>query len=945
MQKRVIYYLSCVAASFLLLFATACGGGSGEEAGNPTNPDNDTTLTPQAEPTQTPEPTKNADQTPSEGDLSADTGNSPSDETKPSTAPGNEAGQGGTPEDPAAGVTYTKLAVTEDMLTSSTPWNNGPDVAANAFDGSTSTFFDGLEEGYIRVDLGGEYLIGKIGYAPRSGYESRLCGTFYGSLDGRTWYEIYKIASAPSAMKETDYTEFTTVGRFRYIKYENVADCANISEIVLYTAEGIPEERVANIERETYADGSYEVLDQIPQDLGMVQAKIDRDALAQTAEAACDNNPSTVAKVEGGEILLPLNQEYTLGAIAYMGGDADGVSPQDLAGGEFYGSSNGQDWTLLYQIGTPPDTVCSTFVYYGELLSTGSYRYIKYQNPDGIAAISEIRVYAMETNLSVSLTALPFATDAKGEINNVALYWGSSLAAKEYEIYRAGEDGQEVLVYTGRGTSWQDYGLPLGTYTYRMKLKNGKTELFSNTAKALCRAMPEVELKVINNQTAGNGISLRSGVCSDGIYYSYNFSVSAGKAKITEQTSKDGYNFGAGRTVVGSDAHELLKSCKIESAKTVYVKEQNKVVIAAHWEKPDGYADGKLFLATGTPGGEFTVHGIWNPEGIEVRDMSIFVDDDGTGYLLAAANKPGEGANASIYIFRFAKDFSGIDGIVTVLFENQYREMPNVIKKDGWYYLFLSQAAGWYPSSGAYASSRSMETGWSELRPVGNTSTFSSQSSWIAVLGEGNEKNYLMHAYRWIAGEGTSTTMLAPVTFADGIAYYDYFPKILYNDQTGDMVPLMGGRLLSQDCPVMATFGAAEGCGPENVTDGDYFSSYTADSASWPFDLTIDLGRECELTNLQISWYICKGSEGYYMYDVYGSTDGENWEVLCENSNEKKSVVSKTYGFNVNRLSGAARYVKLAVHGARLQNNPDYNWYTPTVYEVKIFGNEKENGR
>ncbi len=100
------------------------------------------------------------------------------------------------------------------MITSSMPWNNGSDVAANAFDGDVSTFFDGLEEGYIRVDLGGEYLIGKVGYAPRSGYESRLSGTFYGSLDGRTWYEIYQIKSAPSSMKETDYTEFSTVGRF-----------------------------------------------------------------------------------------------------------------------------------------------------------------------------------------------------------------------------------------------------------------------------------------------------------------------------------------------------------------------------------------------------------------------------------------------------------------------------------------------------------------------------------------------------------------------------------------------------------------------------------------------------------------------------------------------------------------------------------------------------------
>lgn len=924
MRKKNTKIFSYIAASILMLGA-ACGGEDNKETLDPI------AVTPDAAPTgeeKEKEPSATPDITSTGGEKEEDPSATPD-----ANPPGEEK------EKEPSEITYTKLTITEDMITSSMPWNNGSDVAANAFDGDVSTFFDGLEEGYIRVDLGGEYLIGKVGYAPRSGYESRLSGTFYGSLDGRTWYEIYQIKSAPSSMKETDYTEFSTVGRFRYVKYENINDCANISEMVLYAVEGIPSALVTEIERETYADGTYETLDEIPQDRGMIQAGFDVEEIDDLAKVVCDNNPSTVAKTDEGEaIVLTLDREYTLSAIAYMGGADEEISPADLAGGQFYGSADKEEWDLIYEIGTPPDSVCSTFVYYGELLTTGSYRYVKYQNPNGKTAISEIRVYAMETELSVSLAALPFATNAKGEVNNVALYWGSSLAAQTYEIYRAGADKNFALVYTGRGTSWQDYDLLAGEYTYRMELKNGNTKLVSNETTVHCGAMPETELKVLNNMQAGNGISLRSGICSEEVYYSYNISVTAGKAKITEQTSKDGYNFENSRTVLTSEAHELLKSCKIESAKTVYVKEQNKVVMVAHWEKPEGYADGKLLLVTGTPGGEFKLHDIWNPEGIEVRDMSVFVDDDGTGYLLAAANKPGEGANASIYIFRFTEDFSDIDGIVTTLFENQYREMPNVVKADGWYYLFLSQAAGWYPSSGAYASSRSMEKGWSELRPIGNTSTFSSQSSWIAVLGEGEKKNYLMHAYRWIAGEGTSSTMIAPILFADGIAYYDYFPKILYNDRTGDMVPLAPGRILSQDCPVTATLGAAEGYEASKVTDGDYFSSYTADSATWPISLTIDLGRECELTNLQISWYICKGSEGYYIYDVYGSTDGENWEILYENSNEKDTRVSKTYGFNVNSLSGTARYVKITVNGARLQNNPDYNWYTPTIYEVKVFG-------
>ena len=62
--------------------------------------------------------------------------------------------------------------------------------------------------------------------------------------------------------------------------------------------------------------------------------------------------------------------------------------------------------------------------------------------------------------------------------------------------------------------------------------------------------------------------------------------------------------------------------------------------------------------------------------------MAIFFDDDNAGYLIAAANKPGQGANATMYIFRMTDDYSGVTEIVTTLFEDQYREFPNLIKKD-----------------------------------------------------------------------------------------------------------------------------------------------------------------------------------------------------------------------------------------------------------------------
>ncbi len=829
-------------------------------------------------------------------------------------------------------VTYEKLKITSKMITSSEPWNNGSDVAANAFDGDTSTFFDGIENGWIKVDLGKEYVIGKLAFAPRSGYESRLIGSFYGSRDGKTWYEIYDITKAPNKKKTVDYDDLLVLGTFRFIKYQNTEDCANISEIEIYAATGIPDRLLANIEIDAYADGTFEVLDKIPEDDGMT-----RVGLSSDQSAICDYNPSTVYNgKKGEEVIIKLDKSATIGAIAYMGGS----DLSNMVGGEFYGSSDGKNWTLMYTISKAPTKVESTFVYYGKLLATGDYSYIKYTNPTNKVDISEIRVYAVASDFSVSITALPFATSENGQINNIALNWGASFDADTYEIYRSSGSGFD-LVYTGTGTSWQDYNLPLGNYDYQLRLKYKSTVIESAIATAEAREMPDVELSVIDNLTSSGGLSTRSGIYHDGLYYSYSVNVSGGKATVTESSSSNGFSFGRTRTIVKSKDHKLLQSCKIESVKVAYDEKSNTVIIAAHWEKPDGYADGKLLLITGTPGGEFTVQNIWNPLDIEVRDLSVFIDDDGQGYLFAAANKSGEGANATIYLFKFTEDFSDIECVVTTLFQNQYREMPNCVKVDGWYYLFVSQTAGWYPSQGAYASTQNLAEGWSDLRNIGNTSTFSSQSSWIAILGEGDNKSYIMYAYRWIAGSGTSGTMLAPITFSDGIAYYDFYEKILYNAETGDMIPLSNGKLLSQDAKVTASLSAASGSSTSNMTDGDYFNGYVASSATWPMHFTVDLGRVCDVTSIQLSWYICKGSEGYYMYTVEGSTDGVNWTTLYDNTNESDTKVSKTYGFNTNVLSGEARYIRVNVKGARLQNNPNYNWYTPTVYEVKIFGNEK----
>ncbi|MBP5378421.1 MAG: discoidin domain-containing protein [Ruminococcus sp.] len=524
--------------------------------------------------------------------------------------------------------------------------------------------------------------------------------------------------------------------------------------------------------------------------------------------------------------------------------------------------------------------------------------------------------------------------------DHAALQWATTLSADSYTLYRStSPDNGFEPVYQGNGNSYEDDDMKSGTtYYYQLKVTSKGKELFSSVKSLAPCALPS-GLSTYDNQKGSNLVYETSGYKVGNTYYSYSLKKHSGKDDIylAETTSSDGRHFGNEKNVADSTQNSALASCKIESVHIDYIPEKNKVVVWAHWEKPSGYSDGKALVITGTPGGQFTVHHVYNPLDIQVRDMAIFFDDDGAGYLIAAANKEGQGANATMYIFRMNDDYSDVTKVVTTLFEDQYREFPNLVKKDGYYFLFTSQAAGWYPSSGAYSVTKDIAGKWSELRSIGNTSTFSSQSGWIVNM---QDKNYLMHAYRWLRASSTSGTTLCPLYFDKGFAFYDYYPYFKYNTSTGDLFPVQQGQLLSQDRPASSSLAAKSGNAPAKAVDGSYQSCFAAigDYKKWPFYLQVDLEKVCDLANIQTSWYICKGSEGYYTYTVEGSLDGVNWTKLLDHTDKNSDVVTNTYGFNSDMLSGKARYVRLNVQNATLQNNPNNNWYTPTVYEMKVFG-------
>lgn len=143
-------------------------------------------------------------------------------------------------------VTPALIDYSATELSGTNGWNNNNNFG-NAFDGNVNTYFDGETNGYCQTDLKQNYNINKIRFYPRDGrlnnkpaseHVKRLAGgKFYGSLNGTDWTEIYAIpAEISSAVGETAicWYEFGVNADYRYIKYENKANPANIAEIEIY---------------------------------------------------------------------------------------------------------------------------------------------------------------------------------------------------------------------------------------------------------------------------------------------------------------------------------------------------------------------------------------------------------------------------------------------------------------------------------------------------------------------------------------------------------------------------------------------------------------------------------------------------------------------------------------------------------------------------------------
>src|SRR5512142_536753 len=124
----------------------------------------------------------------------------------------------------------------------------------------------------------------------------------------------------------------------------------------------------------------------------------------------------------------------------------------------------------------------------------------------------------------------------------------------------------------------------------------------------------------------------------------------------------------------------------VERPKVLFNAGTNTYVMYLHIDDAS-YGEAKVGVATSSsPCGSYTYRGSFRPLGFQSRDIGLFQDSDGTGYLLTEDRANG------LRIDRLSADYLSVASAVALLPD---KESPALVKVGGTYFMFCSSLTGW----------------------------------------------------------------------------------------------------------------------------------------------------------------------------------------------------------------------------------------------------------
>jgi len=277
----------------------------------------------------------------------------------------------------------------------------------------------------------------------------------------------------------------------------------------------------------------------------------------------------------------------------------------------------------------------------------------------------------------------------------------------------------------------------------------------------------------------------------EGVYYwfgEHKTQVEEAEVGVHVYSSTDLYNWkdeGIALQVSDDPQSEITRGCIIERPKAIYNAATGKFVMWFHLErKGKGRKDGVSGVAVAdTPVGPYVFQravrpdaGVWplnvtekqmaglaeaqkligtafwgspHPDrakmdflgrdfhcGQMAKDMTLFVDDDGSAYHVFSSEE-----NSALHISKLSDDYLSHSGKWVRIFEYLWHEAPALCKRDGRYWMLSSNCTGWDPNTARSAVADSIWGPWTELgnpcvgptphQRLGPALTFGGQSTYI----------------------------------------------------------------------------------------------------------------------------------------------------------------------------------------------------------------------
>jgi hypothetical protein len=198
--------------------------------------------------------------------------------------------------------------------------------------------------------------------------------------------------------------------------------------------------------------------------------------------------------------------------------------------------------------------------------------------------------------------------------------------------------------------------------------------------------------------------------------------------------------------VLTQSSDSELATANIERPKVMYNASTGKFVMWMHKENGTDYSEARAAVAVSdTVDGNYTWQGSFRPLDQHMsRDITVFVDSDGAGYMVSAARE-----NYDLQIYRLTADYTGIASLVADPWHGGHREAPALFKRGGVYFMLTSAATGWSPNQQQYATATSLAGPWTAMTNVGDSTAYGSQTAYVLPVQGTSGTSYLYLGDRW----------------------------------------------------------------------------------------------------------------------------------------------------------------------------------------------------